>query len=519
MQTFEPFNLTPELYQSIKALGFSQPTPVQEAVIPLLLEGRRNVIALAQTGTGKTAAFGIPILQRMDTDSRDIQTVILCPTRELCLQVCRDLKQLSAHSKSIRSVAIYGGASIENQRRALKNGVHIVVATPGRLHDLLRRQWIELSTVSCVVLDEADEMLSMGFEEDLKAIMSAIPDTVQKLLFSATMPRQVENLSRTTMEDPQLITIGNRNAGAEQVSHQAYAVPERHRYTALRRILDAMPSVYGIIFCRTRAETQETANLLTKDGYAANALHGDLSQAQRDQVMQTFRARHQGVLVATDVAARGLDINNLSHVINYQLPDDLESYTHRSGRTGRAGKSGVSIVLVNQRELWKLKHIEKRLGKHFAMMKIPTSHDIMHARVSIFLQNLKNMDSDTSAVNVCLPQALVLLEELSKEELIRKLMVYELSKIDMKMNEADINIDLAPPSKRSRPRRARVESGLNRGPKGAKAQKQAKLTKSDSPSSPRPPRARPPSKRRPSTSPHTPPWASGIKKRKKKTSS
>ncbi len=443
MNGFEQFNLTPALRQSIAALGFETPTPVQKAVIPVLLEGRRHMVALAQTGTGKTAAFGIPVLQRVDTDQNVIQAVVLCPTRELCLQVCRDLKSFARHTKALRSVAIYGGASIDTQIRALRNGVHIIVATPGRLHDILRRRAADLSTAACVVLDEADEMLSMGFEEDLNAIMSAIPDTVQKLLFSATMPRQVENLRAAYLHDPIEITIGSRNAGAENVIHECYMIHEKDRYSALKRIVDATPSVYGLIFCRTRIETQETAEKLIRDGYSADALHGELSQVQRDRVMQSFREHHLNMLVATDVAARGLDINDLTHVINYQLPDDLESYTHRSGRTGRAGKSGISAVLINMREKWKIQHIERRLGKRFAYKPVPSGHAVCEAQLLQLVARVKAVAVDEKQIQPYLPQIVDMLNGLSREELIKHFVSLELNRfLDYYRGLPDISVPL-----------------------------------------------------------------------------
>jgi ATP-dependent RNA helicase DeaD len=453
MNGFDQFNLTPELQQSIAALGFTTPTPVQAAVIPVLLEGRRNMVALAQTGTGKTAAFGIPVLQRVDTTLNVIQAVVLCPTRELCLQVCRDLKSLAKHTKALRSVAIYGGASIETQIRALRNGVHIIVATPGRLHDILRRRAADLSTATCVVLDEADEMLSMGFEEDLNAIMGSIPETVQKLLFSATMPRQVEKLTSAYLHDPVEITIGNRNAGAENVVHECYMIHEKDRYLALKRIVDATPAIYGLIFCRTRVETQETAEKLIKDGYSADALHGELSQIQRDRVMQSFRERSLHMLVATDVAARGLDINDLTHVINYQLPDELESYTHRSGRTGRAGKSGISAVLINMREKWKIQHIERRLGKRFAFKSVPSGQAVCEAQLLQLIARAKAVRVNEGQIAPFMPQIGEMLEGLSREELIKHFVSLELNRfLDYYRDLPDISVPppSPPPSDRRR---------------------------------------------------------------------
>ncbi len=459
MNGFDQFNLTPELQQSIAALGFETPTPVQKAVIPVLLEGRRNMVALAQTGTGKTAAFGIPVLQRVDTDRNEIQTVILCPTRELCLQVCRDLKSFAKHSKAVRSVAIYGGASIENQLRALRTGVHIIVATPGRLHDMLRRKGADLSLATCVVLDEADEMLSMGFEEDLNAIMAAIPEGVQKLLFSATMPRQVERLRSAYMKDALEITIGSRNAGAENVTHECYMIHEKDRYLALKRIVDSTPSIYGLIFCRTRVETQETAANLMRDGYSADALHGDLTQIQRDRVMAAFRDRTIRMLVATDVAARGIDVTDLTHVINYQLPDDLESYTHRSGRTGRAGKSGISVVLINMREKWKIKHIEQRLGKQFAFKPVPSGHAVCEAQLLQFMERAKAVKVNEPQIAPFMPAIFETLEGLTREQLIKHFASLELNRfLEYYRDTPDIS---SPVEQRPQGRSGRDDRGNN----------------------------------------------------------
>ncbi len=458
MHGFNQFELTPELQESIAALGFETPTPVQKAVIPLLLEGRRNLVALAQTGTGKTAAFAIPILQRINTTNNVIQVVVMCPTRELCLQVCRDLKSMSRHSKAVRSVAIYGGASIEVQIRALRNGVHIIVATPGRLHDLWRRKAINLSTTECVVLDEADEMLSMGFEEDLNAILAAIPDNVQKLLFSATMPRQVKRLSAAFLSDPLEITIGERNAGADTVIHEYYMIHEKDRYAALKRILDVNPLIYGLVFCRTRAETQDTAAKLIQDGYQADALHGDLSQIQRDRVMQSFRSHHLNILVATDVAARGLDIQDLSHVINYQLPDDLESYTHRSGRTGRAGKSGLSIVLINTRERWKIRLIERQTGKPFSLKPVPSGQAVCEARLMDWIDRVKAVKVNERQMNTFFPKISEMLDGFSHETLLKHFVSLELNRFLEYYREAE-NLNVIDDNRKAPERRPRSSAG------------------------------------------------------------
>ena len=373
---FTDMGLSPEILEGISRLGFETPTPVQAAVIPAILNNGRDLVALAQTGTGKTAAFGLPMLQMLDTNIKTPQALILCPTRELCMQIARDLENFAACVRGVRVLAVYGGADIKPQLAAMVRGVDIVVATPGRMVDLLRRKRADFSKIKRVVLDEADEMLNMGFEEDLEAILSEVPDGAQTLLFSATMPRQVASIAKKYMKDPEEITVGTRNAGAENVSHEYLVVHAKDRYRALKRLADFYPDMYGIVFCRTRQETQDIADHLGKDGYKAESLHGDLTQQQRDRVMKKFRARELQMLVATDVAARGLDVNDLTHVINYSLPDDLGSYTHRSGRTGRAGKTGVSIALINMREHNKVKHIEKQLGRKFVQRAVPTGVDI-----------------------------------------------------------------------------------------------------------------------------------------------
>ena len=345
--------------------------PVQSEVIPQLLNKTRNIIALAQTGTGKTAAFGIPIIQKTDVKNVTPQTLILCPTRELCLQIAGDLADYSKYVDDIKVLPVYGGSSIESQIRALKRGVHIIVATPGRLIDLIKRKTVSLSNVQSVVLDEADEMLNMGFTEDLDEILSYVPENRSMLLFSATMPREIQRITGKYMKDPMEITIGRKNEGALNVRHTYYVVHAKDRYLALKRIVDYYPNIYGIIFCRTRKDTQEIADKLMQDGYDADSLHGDLSQAQRDLVMSKFRNHNLQLLVATDVAARGLDVDDVSHIINYSLPDDIESYTHRSGRTGRAGKAGTSISIIHTKERGKISQIEKQINKQFEKREIP----------------------------------------------------------------------------------------------------------------------------------------------------
>ena len=376
LKTFEELGVSEEIRRAIEELGFEQPMPVQEEVIPYLLGNRNDVIALAQTGTGKTAAFGIPVLQRTDSRVRQTQAIVLSPTRELCLQIADDLKDFSKYLSGINVVPVYGGTSIENQIRALKHGAQIIVATPGRLIDLMHRGVAKLEAVKNVVLDEADEMLNMGFSESIDEILAGVPKDRNTLLFSATMSREIEKIARNYLTDPKEIVVGSRNEGAEHVNHIYYMVNAKDKYLALKRIVDYYPKIFAIIFCRTKRETQEIADKLIHDGYNAESLHGDLSQQQRDLTMQKFRQHLTQLLVATDVAARGLDVDDLTHVINYGLPDDIESYTHRSGRTGRAGKKGTSISIVHTKEKSKIRAIEKTIGKDFVQADIPSAEEI-----------------------------------------------------------------------------------------------------------------------------------------------
>ena len=377
MTTFEELGVVPELRQAIEELGFEQPMPVQEKVIPHLLKEDGDVVALAQTGTGKTAAFGLPVLQRINPDIHRPQALILSPTRELCLQIGSDLADFSKYMPAIKVLPVYGGSSIESQIRALRKGVQVIVATPGRLIDLINRGEVKLDDVHTVILDEADEMLNMGFLESIDAILEHVPAERKMLMFSATMPTEISKIAKKYMKDPVEFVVGNRNEGAANVRHIYYMVNARDKYLALKRIADDTPNIYGIIFCRTRRDTQEIADKLIADGYNADALHGDLSQQQRDIVMKKFRDRVITLLVATDVAARGLDVDDLTHVINYGLPDDTAVYTHRSGRTGRAGKTGVSIAIIHSREKGKLREIEKKIGKKFERKEVPTPQHII----------------------------------------------------------------------------------------------------------------------------------------------
>lgn len=425
MNGFEEFALSEPLLEAVRELGFENPMPVQSEVIPFLLGGGGDLIALAQTGTGKTAAFGLPVLQRTDLSQRSVQTLILSPTRELCMQIAADLKDYSRHLDALRVIAVYGGASIKNQIDEIRKGVHIVVATPGRLLDLCRRGALDLTTVGTVVMDEADEMLNMGFLEDIDAILAGVPESRSTLLFSATMPEEIEKLSRKYMREPKEIVIGGKNEGTSSVRHIYYTVRATEKYRTLKRVVDFYPRIYGIIFCRTKAETQEVSDRLIKDGYNVDALHGDLSQAQRDNVMQRFRLHNIQLLVATDVAARGLDVDDLTHVINYTLPDDNEVYTHRSGRTGRAGKTGISISIINLREKKRILGIEKTLRQTFEAGRIPTGKEICSKQIFNLMDSLENVEVDDEELQDILPAVYGKLGWLDKEEIIKRLVSLE----------------------------------------------------------------------------------------------
>ena len=439
---FTELGLRPELLEAIARLGFETPTPVQAEVIPVLLKDDHDLVALAQTGTGKTAAFGLPILQLLELNSAVPQALILCPTRELCMQITRDLQSLASAMPAVRVLAVYGGADIQPQLGALQRGVHIVVATPGRMLDVLRRKRVDFSRVTRVVLDEADEMLNMGFEEDLEGILSTVPESAQTLLFSATMPAEVAKISRKYMKSPVEITLGTRNSGAENVSHEFYVVHAKDRYRALRRIVDVYPRMYGIVFCRTRVETQQVADHLGVDGYNAAPLHGDLSQLQRDSVMKKFRERHVQILVATDVAARGLDVNDLSHVINYNLPDELNAYTHRSGRTGRAGKEGIAVSIIHLREQFKIKRLEKAVGKKFRRRPVPTGNEIGRVRVMNLAARVRDYETDNGLIDNHMEELGTLLEELPKEEIIKRFVSIQLHRMLHFYREApDLNVE------------------------------------------------------------------------------
>ncbi|MDO4159107.1 MAG: DEAD/DEAH box helicase [Prevotellaceae bacterium] len=428
MKTFEELGVSEEIRRAIEELGFEAPMPVQEEVIPYLLGNRNDVIALAQTGTGKTAAFGIPVLQRTDSRVRQTQALILSPTRELCLQIADDLKDFSKYMEGINVVPVYGGTSIENQIRALKKGAQIIVATPGRLIDLMKRGAAKLEAVKNVVLDEADEMLNMGFSESINDIFEGVPEDRNTLLFSATMSKEIEKIALNYLHNHKEIVVGSRNEGAEHVNHVYYMVNAKDKYLALKRIVDFYPKIFAIIFCRTKRETQEVADKLIHDGYNVEALHGDLSQQQRDLTMQKFRQHITQLLVATDVAARGLDVEDLTHVINFGLPDDIESYTHRSGRTGRAGKKGTSISIVHTRERSKMRAIEKTIGKEFVEGEMPSSQEICKKQLYKVMDEIVKTDVNEEEISPFMSDINRYFEYIDKEDLIKKIVSVEFGK-------------------------------------------------------------------------------------------
>ncbi|MEA3547391.1 MAG: DEAD/DEAH box helicase [Thermodesulfobacteriota bacterium] len=441
MNTFADLGINNDILKGLSSLGFQEPTPVQEQVIPLMLEQQVDLVSLAQTGTGKTAAFGVPLIQLTNSKNKQTQGLILCPTRELCMQVARDMEAFSRHVKGLRVLAVYGGASIEQQINALRRGIQIIVATPGRLNDLINRGNVNISGVRYVVFDEADEMLQMGFQDELNAILAQTPAEKNTLLFSATMSREVKAIAGRYMSDPVEITIGKRNAGAENVRHEYYMVHARDRYLALKRIVDNCPDNYSIIFCRTRKETHEVANKLIQDGYNADALHGDLSQAQRDQVMKKFRCKNLQLLVATDVAARGLDVNDLTHVINYNLPDDNAGYTHRSGRTGRAGRTGTSVAIIHMKERFKIRQIEKNIKKKFKQCRIPSGADICKKQLVNLVDVVTKVEVDHDQIDPLYAEIAEKFGALDREELIKKFISLEFNRfLKYYKNAPDLNV-------------------------------------------------------------------------------
>ncbi len=425
MSTFKELGLNKDIIKALTDLGYENPTEIQLKSIPQVLSSKNDLKAFAQTGTGKTAAFSLPILEQIDFESKDTQAIILSPTRELALQIAKNIEEFAKYTKGCNVAAVYGGANIDEQIRKLKRGSQVVVGTPGRTVDLINRKQLKLSNLKWLVLDEADEMLNMGFKEELDKILAVTPEEKQTLLFSATFPREVESIAKKYLHNPVEITSGEKNKGSDQVSHQYYVVSERNRYNALKRIADVNPDIYSIVFCRTRRETQEVADKLIKDGYNADALHGDLSQAQRDSVMEKFRKKHLQLLIATDVAARGLDVNDLTHVINHKLPDQIESYTHRSGRTGRAGKVGISIAIVTSREKGKLRPIERLIGKQFVSTPVPTGKEICQNQLLKLIDKVHDIKVNETEITEFLPSIYEKLEGLDREELIKRFVSLE----------------------------------------------------------------------------------------------
>ena len=439
MKTFEELGVSPEIRKAIEELGYENPMPVQEEVIPYLLGNGNDVVALAQTGTGKTAAFGLPLIQKIDVKNCVPQALVLCPTRELCLQIAGDLTDYSKYITDLKILPVYGGSSIDSQIRSLKRGVHIIVATPGRLIDLMERKVAQLATIRDVVMDEADEMLNMGFTDSINAILENIPQDRNTLMFSATMSPEIARIAKTYLHEAKEITIGTKNEGSKNVNHVAYIVHAKDKYLALKRVVDFYPQIYGIVFCRTRKETQEIADKLIQDGYNADSLHGELSQAQRDLVMQKFRQRHLQLLVATDVAARGLDVNDLTHVINYGLPDDTESYTHRSGRTGRAGKTGISIAIINLREKGRMKEIEHIIKKKFEVSVLPSGQEICQQQLIKVIDDIKKVKVNEEEIETFLPGIYRKLDWLDKEDLIKRVVSLEFNRfLDYYKNAPEI---------------------------------------------------------------------------------
>ncbi len=456
MTAFEKTGIRPELLTAITEMGFEEPTPIQEKTIPHLLNNQNDLIALAQTGTGKTAAFGLPLLHNVDLKSNDVQALILCPTRELCLQISRDLDAFSKYLKGSKNISVYGGADIGKQIRDLRKGGQIVVGTPGRVQDLIRRKVLNVGKIRWLVLDEADEMLTMGFKDEMDAILAETPAIKQTLLFSATMPREIAEMTRKYLHSPDEIAVGRRNAGAENVEHHYYLVSARDKYLTLKRIADNYPNCYAIVFCRTRMETRDVAEKFMADGYNADALHGDLSQAQRDHVMSKFRNKNLQMLVATDVAARGLDVNNLSHVINYSLPDDPEVYIHRSGRTGRAGKSGISVSIVHMRETGKLKKIEKLSRKKFERKQVPGGEEICKVQLMHLIDRVSQVEVDNSKIDPYLPAIMKKLEGLDSQEVLKRFVSVEFNRFLAYYKDArDLNVQAK--EKRSFDKRKSVE--------------------------------------------------------------
>jgi len=456
--TFKELNLRDELLLAIKELGFEQPMPIQERAIPFIQNQDSDLVALAQTGTGKTAAFGLPILNMLDESAKQTQALILSPTRELCIQISNELKNYSHYLKGMRVVAVYGGEDIRIQLKQLAVPPQIIVATPGRLMDLMKRKKVETADVRFLVLDEADVMLNMGFRDDIESILKQMPETRRTLLFSATMPKEIANIVHQFMKNYEEIVVGTKNSGAANVEHVYYLTSEKYKYAALKRIVDLNPDIYGIIFCRTRQETKEVAEKLMQNGYNADALHGDLSQAQRDTVMQKFRIRNIRLLVATDVAARGLDVGDLTHVINYNLPDDPEVYTHRSGRTGRVNKKGVSIALILPKEIRKIKTLEKMLKKNFVQQQIPNGQEVMKKQLHHLIDRMMHVEVKKDQIQPYMGQMMEQLEYLSKEELLKRFVSLEFNRFPNYGNEAEDLNEVLPREEKSAQRQNKKQA-------------------------------------------------------------
>ncbi|MEN8124558.1 MAG: DEAD/DEAH box helicase [Bacteroidota bacterium] len=442
MPSFKDLGLSQDIIKALNKLGYEKPTPIQEKAIPQIFSSQKDLKAFAQTGTGKTAAFSLPILDQLITGTKDPQAIILSPTRELAIQIAKNIIEFAENLDKVNVLAVYGGSSIEDQLRSLKKGVQIVVGTPGRTVDLIKRKKLHLNNIKWLVLDEADEMLNMGFKDEIDKILETTPPTKQTLLFSATFPKEVESIAKHYMNKPVEISAGQKNIGAENVSHDFYQVSDRNRYASLKRIADINPEIYGIVFCRTRRETKDVANNLINDGYNADALHGDLSQAQRDMVMQKFRSKHLQILVATDVAARGLDVNDLTHVINYKLPDQIESYTHRSGRTGRAGKKGISIAIITNKEKRTLQSIERKINKKFKQKLVPNGKEICEKQLYSLIDKVHDIEVNEKEINEFLPGIFKKLEGLDREQLIKRFVSIEFNQfLSYYENANDLNVD------------------------------------------------------------------------------
>ncbi len=468
MTTFESLGVKDGILESVTALGFTQPTPIQEQAIPVLLQGTKDFIGLAQTGTGKTAAFGLPVLHLLDAAQRHPQALIICPTRELCLQIANDLDAFKKKSKGMYVTAVYGGASIGEQIRDLKKGTHIVVATPGRLIDLIERKAINLEQIHYVILDEADEMLNMGFKDDIEFILQNTPNRQSIWLFSATMPQEIRRVSKRYMTDPFEVTVGKVNATNVNVDHQYYTTQHINRYETLKRIIDFNPGIYGIIFTRTKADAQEITERLIREGYDIEALHGDLTQAQRDKVMGRFREKSIQLLIATDVAARGIDVKGITHVINYELPDDTEVYTHRSGRTGRAGKDGVSLSIVTPREIYRLRQIEKIANTRFSKMDIPTGKDVCRKQFFHFTDKLLSADISNSEYEAYIPALQEKFADVSKEEILQRVAALEFDRF-LKYYENSADLNVREDARRERGTRELDRRGQGEASRGASA--------------------------------------------------